>query len=105
MKTDNIYFHCKNNGVDSDLVRAIEQLPEEGILILPHDAEMGCVKKDGKIVIYPHNPGEHLVTMDHIITEEYDECLRYSRFRIKEFSYEVLRNYPFEIYENIPLKK
>ena len=31
MKTDNIHFHCKNNQADSDLVKAIEALPEEGM--------------------------------------------------------------------------
>jgi len=101
MKTDNIYFHCRNNEVDSELVKAIEQLPEEGMLILPFDAEMGCMKKDNKIIIYPHNTKEQLVTMEHMITEEYSENLYQSTFKIKGLSYEVLRNNPFEVYENI----
>ena len=101
MKTDKVYFHCRNNEADSDLVRAIEALPEEGMLIIPYYAEMGCMKKDSKIIIYPHNLEEQLVTMGHIIAEHYDEHLMYSEFKIKEFSYEVLRHNPFKIYENV----
>jgi len=101
MKLDNIHFHCRNNEADSDLVRAIEALPEEGMLVIPYNAEMGCMKKEGKIIIYPHNLEDQLVTMEHIITDEYSEHLMYSEFRIKEFSYEVLRHNPFKIYGNV----
>jgi len=101
MKKENVYFHCRNNEVDSELVKAIEVLPEEGMLILPRDADWGCMKKDGKIVIYPYDPNGKLITMHHIAAEEYVSCLKYSRFKIKEFSYEVLRNNPFKVYERV----
>jgi len=101
MKTDNIYFQVKDKKIDTDLVKAIEALPEEGMLILPQDAEMGCVKQDGKIVIYPYDAEGHLVTLEHVVTENYVEHPGYSEFRIKgkEFSYEVLRENPFKFYK------
>ena len=73
IKTNNISFPSINGKVDSKLVRAMEALPEEGMSIIPHDAEMGCMKKDDKIIIYPHNPKELLFTMDHIAMESYDQ--------------------------------
>jgi len=100
MKKENVYFHCRNNEVDSDLVRAIEALPE-AFLILPFGADWGCMKKDEKILIYPYNPNGRLFTMHHIAAEEYVSCLKYSRFKIKEFSYEVLRNNPFMVYGRV----
>jgi len=100
MKKENVYFHCRNNQVDIELVKAIEALPD-ALLILPRDADWGCMKKDGKILIYPYNSNGTLFTMDHVAAEEYVSCLKYSKFKIKEFSYEVLRNNPFKVYERV----
>jgi uncharacterized membrane protein len=101
MKTDKIYFHCMNNEADSDLVRAVEILQDRDMLIIPSDAEVGCLKKDGKIVIYPYNPKEQLFIIEHTDLEEYGEYPAYSEFKLKGFSYEVLRNNPFIVYERI----
>ena len=100
MKTDKIYFHCRNNEIDNDLVRAIEALPD-GMSIIPYDAEIGCMKKDDKVLIYPYNPKGLLFTMEHIVLENYEQCLEYSKFKIKDFSYVILRYNPFEFYEKI----
>jgi hypothetical protein len=105
MKTDNIYFHCRNNEADSDLIKAVELVQDRDMFILPRDAEKGCMKKDGKIIIYPYNPGEQLFTIEYIDLEEYREYLEYSKFKLQGFSYEVLRNNPFEIYEKIIRKE
>jgi hypothetical protein len=99
MKTDNIYFHCRNNEADSELVRAVEALPDE-FIILPEDAEMGCVKKDSRIIIYPHNPKKMLFSYEHINTKDYREHrLSSAAFKLDNFSYKVLRLNPIGFYD------
>lgn len=100
MKTNNIYFHCKSNKIDLDLVKAIKALPK-GMLILPYDAEMGCMKKNGRVILYPHNLEERLATMHHKDAEKYEENHKYSEFKIKGFYYKVLKNNPFKITEDL----
>jgi len=104
MKTDKIYFPSKNGIIDSELVKAIEILPEDW-LILPEDAELECTKKDGKIIIYPHNPEQRICTLEHIEAMEYKELIAFSTFKIMDFNYKVLSINPAWIYEEIFTKK
>jgi len=104
MKTDKIYFLSKNGTIDSELVKAIEALPEE-MFILPHDAEKECIKKDGKIIIYPYNSEQRFCTMERIETEEYRESIEFTEFKINGVEYKVLSRNPISIYENIFAKK
>ena len=104
MKTDKIHFPSKNGTIDSELVKAIEALPEE-MFILPSDAEKVCIKKDGKIIIYPYNSEQRFCTMERIETEEYRESIEFTEFKINGVEYKVLSRNPVSIYENIFAKK
>ena len=101
MKLENVHFHRKNNETDSDLVKAVEILcaDERDMLILPADAEMGCMKQDGRIIIYPHNLEGQLCVWGCLDAEDYRERPTYSEFKLKGFSYEVLHRNPFDIYK------
>ena len=100
MKTDKIHFPSKNGTIDSELVKAIEALPEE-MFILPSEAEKECIKKDGKILIYPHDPEQKLCILERIETSCYKESLAFTEFRIGGFEYKVLSRNPVRIYEGL----
>jgi len=104
MKTSNIYFPSKDGKVDSELVRAIEALPEDGFLILPEDAEKVCLKKDGYIIIYPHDPKIRLFSYENINTKHYRELSSSTTFKLDNFSYEVLNLNPIGFYDYIRSK-
>jgi hypothetical protein len=100
MKTDKIYFHCKNNEVDNNLIKAIEALPEEW-LIIPHDAELDCLSLEDMIIIYPHDPKIRLFCMERIETREYRELSSLTIFKLDNFSYEVFNLNPIAFYNYI----
>ena len=100
MKTDKIYFHCKYGEVDSNLIKAIETIPEEW-LILPHGAELDCLSLENKIIIYPHDPKIRLCCMERIETREYRELLSSTIFKLENFSYQVFNLNPIAFYDYI----
>jgi len=104
MKTSNFYFPSKNGKVDSELVRAIEALPEDCFLIFPEDAAKVCLKKDGDIIIYPHDPKIRLFGYENIYTKNYRELSASTVFKLDNFSYEVLNLNPIGFYDYIRSK-
>ena len=104
MKTSDFYFPSKNGEIDSELVRAIEALPEDCFLIFPEDAEKVCLKKDGYIIIYPHDFKIRLFGYENIYTKNYREILSSTSFKLDNFSYEVLNMNPIGFYDYIRSK-
>ena len=105
MKTSNFYFPSKNGKIDSELVRAIEALPpEDYMLIFPKDTEKVCLKKDGYIIIYPHDPKIRLFSYENINTKHYRELSSSITFKLDNFSYEVLNLNPIGFYDYIRSK-
>ena len=90
MKTSDFYFPSKDGKIDSELVRAIKALPEDCFLIFPEDAEKVCLKKDGDIIIYPHDPKIKLFSYENIYIRNYRELLSSTTFKLDNLSYEIL---------------
>ena len=104
MKTSDFYFPSKNGEIDSELVRAIEALPEDGFLIFPEDAEKVCLKKDSDIIIYPYDLKIRFYSYESMATKHYRENTSSTTFKLDNFSYEVLNMNPIGFYDYIRSK-
>ena len=105
MKTDNVYFQCKNGKIDDYLIKAIESLPSEQFFD-PWEIELVCYKDtENNIIVYPYNERERIFLIENIDVKDYMEFYTLSKFKVGEFSYKFLNLNPFNICERLAFKR